>query len=54
MGYDEKTHLGGVQVIGHYLVIPIYFKQYTGIEIRDIDNELKIVNNLEQKEILTV
>lgn len=43
MGYDEKTHLGGVQVIGHYLVIPIYFKQYTGIEIRDIDNELKIV-----------
>ncbi len=41
--YENKTHPGGVQVIGHYLVIPIYFKQYTGIEIRDIDSDLKLV-----------
>lgn len=45
MGYDteDKVHPGGIQIIGHYLVIPIYYKQYSGIEIRDIDNELSIV-----------
>jgi hypothetical protein len=44
-GFDtkDKVHPGGIQIIGHYLVIPIYYKQYTGIEIRDIDDKLSIV-----------
>jgi hypothetical protein len=40
VGYetDEKVHPGGIQVIGRYAVIPVFYKDYEGIEIRDIEN----------------
>jgi len=45
IGYEteEKVHPGGIQVIGKYVVIPIYYKGYKGIEIRDIMDGLNIV-----------
>jgi len=41
--FDMKVHPGGIQIIGHYIVIPVYGKQYTGIEIRDINDGLSVV-----------
>jgi len=45
VGYetDEKVHPGGIQVIGRYAVIPVFYKDYEGIEIRDIENGLQTI-----------
>lgn len=48
IGYDHNLHPGGIQIIGHYLVIPIYFdnNSFTGIEFRDLNDKLRIVRNV--------
>jgi hypothetical protein len=44
VGFDKKNiHPGGIQIIGHYLVIPIYNKEYSGVEIRDINDGLSVI-----------
>ncbi|MCH7518680.1 MAG: hypothetical protein IH964_06590 [Candidatus Dadabacteria bacterium] len=51
IGYEteEKVHPGGIQVIGQYVVIPIYYKGYKGIEIRNIMDGLNIVKEFSIK-----
>jgi len=44
VGFDKKNiHPGGIQIIGHYLVIPIFNKEYSGIEIRDLNDGLSVI-----------
>ena len=43
VGFGRRLHPGGVQSIGHYLVIPVYGGGWEGIEIRDTSNHLALV-----------
>ena len=43
VGFDQKVHPGGIQIIGHYLAIPVYNSNYSGVEIRDINDDLRLV-----------
>lgn len=49
VGYQtpKKVHPGGIQVIGKYVVVPIYYTGYKGIEIRDIINNLDVIKKFE-------
>ncbi|MCK5391542.1 MAG: hypothetical protein KAJ31_03885 [Deltaproteobacteria bacterium] len=44
VGFNKKDiHPGGIQIIGHFLVVPIFNDEYSGIEIRDLNDGLSVI-----------
>jgi len=47
VGFDKKDlHPGGIQIIGHFLVVPIFNDEYSGIEIRDLNDGLSVIKEI--------